>query len=131
MPAKMGRPPKKISKEQFEELCKIQCTHDEICAVLDVSADTLEKFCKENYEGKTFSKVFAEKRDGGKSSLRRSQWLMAEKNPTMAIWLGKQYLGQKDKVEEDNTAEKILQNMTALAEILTKTGKDRNIEDME
>ena len=27
---------------------------------------------------------------------------MAEKNATMSIWLGKQYLGQKDKSEVDN-----------------------------
>ena len=27
---------------------------------------------------------------------------MAESNPTMAIWLGKQYLDQKDKIEQDN-----------------------------
>ena len=33
-------------------------------------------------------------------ALRRSQWKMAERNATMAIWLGKQYLGQKDVVEQ-------------------------------
>ena len=32
--------------------------------------------------------------------LRRKQWEMAGKNPTMAIWLGKQWLGQTDKVEQ-------------------------------
>ena len=26
------------------------------------------------------------------------QFKLAEKNPTMAIWLGKQYLGQKDTI---------------------------------
>lgn len=128
--AKMGRPPKEIKQKQFEALCKIQCTHDEICSILDVDIKTLEAWCKKTY-GKTFSKVFAEKRDGGKASLRRTQWLQAEKNPTMAIWLGKQYLGQKDKPEEENTTEKILQGMQTLAEIVTKSAKDRNIEDLE
>ena len=46
-----------------------------------------------------FSEVFKEKRGLGKISLRRNQWRLAEKNATMAIWLGKQYLGQKDQVE--------------------------------
>ena len=32
-------------------------------------------------------------------SLRRNQWKLAEKNTTMAIWLGKQYLNQKDNVD--------------------------------
>ena len=46
-----------------------------------------------------FSEVFKEKRGLGKVSLRRNQWRLAEKSATMAIWLGKQYLGQKDQVE--------------------------------
>ena len=35
----------------------------------------------------------------GRVSLRRTQMAMAEKNATMAIFLGKQYLGQKDQAE--------------------------------
>ena len=46
-----------------------------------------------------FSEVLKDKRGLGKISLRRSQWRLAEKSATMAIWLGKQYLGQKDQVE--------------------------------
>ncbi len=30
---------------------------------------------------------------------------MAEKNPTMSIWLGKQYLGQRDKFEDEEQKE--------------------------
>ena len=33
-------------------------------------------------------------------SLRRLQFRMAEKSPAMAIWLGKQYLGQTDKIDQ-------------------------------
>lgn len=87
-----------ISKVLFENLCSIQCTKEEICSVLDVSEKTLNSWCNDKY-GKNFSLVFNEKRLLGKSSLRRMQWKLAEKNNAMAIWLGKQYLGQKDKVE--------------------------------
>jgi hypothetical protein len=38
----------------------------------------------------------------GQKKLRRLQWKQAEHNPTMAIFLGKQYLGQADKVETKN-----------------------------
>ena len=31
------------------------------------------------------------------------QYKLADKNPTMAIWLGKQYLKQKDNVEVEST----------------------------
>lgn len=95
-----GRPPKYIDQKQFEALCGIQCTEEEICAVLSCDKDTLNKWCKETY-GNTFSHIFKDKRTGGKASLRRMQWKLAEKNATMSIWLGKQYLGQTDKIEAE------------------------------
>ena len=94
----------KISKVLFENLCSIQCTKEEICAVLEISDKTLDSWCKSNYN-KSFSEVFKEKREFGKSSLRRKQWNLAEKNPTMAIWLGKQYLGQRDNIEVEHNAQ--------------------------
>ena len=74
----MARPRKEINQKQFENLCGLQCTKDEICAFFDVTDKT---------------------RGLGKISLRRSQWRLAEKSATMAIWLGKQYLDQKDRIE--------------------------------
>lgn len=88
-----------INKEQFEKLCQMMCTKEEICSFFGVAHDTLEKFCKQNY-GDTYLHVFKTHNDIGKVSLRRLQMKHAEKNPTMAIWLGKQYLGQKDYVEQ-------------------------------
>jgi hypothetical protein len=39
----------------------------------------------------------------GRASLRRLQYKAAENgNPTMQIWLGKQWLGQKDRTESVN-----------------------------
>lgn len=90
-----------ISQSTFESLCAIQCTKEEISAVLQVSEDTLEKWCKNTY-GQNFAVIFAEKRQNGKASLRRSQWKLAEKNPTMSIWLGKQYLKQRDNFEVEH-----------------------------
>ena len=91
-----GRPKKVINKDQFETLCYIQCTQEEICAVLDVCCDTLDNWCNENY-GATFSKVYKDKRLGGKMSLRRKQWKLADTSATMAIFLGKNLLGQSDR----------------------------------
>lgn len=95
--SKMGRPPKEINQEQFEKLCGLQCTQEEICSWFDITSKTLEKWCKETYgKDMTYSKVFAQKRGAGKISLRRAQFRLAEKNAAMAIWLGKQYLGQTE-----------------------------------
>lgn len=96
--ARTGRPKKNIDKKQFESLCGLQCTLEEICGWFGITDKTLNSWCKKTYS-KTFSEVFKEKRSTGKISLRRHQWRLAEKNANMAIWLGKQYLGQKDQVE--------------------------------
>lgn len=96
MPKKLGgRPQAEIDKKEFEKLCALQCTQEEICYFFDVSDKTLQSWCKRTYN-KGFSEVFSAKRTVGKISLRRAQFQMAKKNPTMAIWMGKQYLGQQD-----------------------------------
>jgi hypothetical protein len=98
--AKMGRPRKQIDKTEFEKLCFLQCTEREFCSWFDVSDETLNKWCKENYDGRTFLDVFKEKRENGLISLRRTQFQLAEKSPAMAIFLGKNLLGQTDKLEQ-------------------------------
>ena len=97
--ARTGRPKKVINQKLFENLCGIQCTEAEICGVLECSADTLNRWCKRTYK-MTFADTYKSKSQVGKSSLRRAQWKLAEKNASMAIWLGKQYLGQRDEPEE-------------------------------
>lgn len=94
-----------VDKKKFEELCKIQCTEEEIANVFGVSIFTINRFCKQQY-GKSFKKAYPILSAEGKTSLRRYQMRLAEKNAVMAIWLGKQYLGQKDVIEE-NVSEKI------------------------
>ena len=97
----MARPRKEIDQEQFEKLCAMQCTKDEICGFFDdIDEKTLTGWCKRTY-GEGFSDVFKKKSAKGKISLRRYQFELAKRNATMAIWLGKQYLGQRDEVEID------------------------------
>lgn len=102
--ARTGRPRKEINQKLFENLCGIQCTEIEICSALECSEDTINRWCKRTY-GTTFAETYKRKSQLGKSSLRRAQFRLAEKNATMAIWLGKQYLGQKDIVEQNINAD--------------------------
>jgi hypothetical protein len=89
--------------EQIEELCIIQCTGEEIARVMKIDYDTLQRRIKETY-GVSAAEYIKTLASQGHSSLRRSQWKSATENEnvTMQIWLGKQYLGQKDKEEVDN-----------------------------
>lgn len=102
-----GRPKKIIDKAEFEKLCALQCTYPEICAWFDVTDKTLNAWCRNIY-GMSFSDVFAIKREKGKVSLRRYQFQLAQKNASMGIWLGKQYLDQKDKQVIESEADGIL-----------------------
>ena len=106
-----GRPSKLplINQEHFEGMCRIQCTKDEMCAIFQVHEETLTKWCHATYSV-GFSDIYKKLSSTGKMSLRRQQFKSAEAgNITMQIWLGKQYLGQTDKVEEKitNTEEKL------------------------
>lgn len=94
---------KEIPQKEFEKLCALQCTKLEICGFFDITDKTLERWCKRTY-GAGFSEVFKEKRSLGTVSLRRNQWKLSEKSAAMAIFLGKNYLGQVDK--EQMTEEK-------------------------
>jgi len=98
---KGGRPKKQIDKKIFENLCKIQCTKDDVCGIFDCDEKTITRWCQDTYE-EGFSDVYKRKSSIGKMSLRRNQYAMSETNPTMAIWLGKNWLGQSDKTEIDH-----------------------------
>lgn len=99
--SKNGQHGATINMDQFKSLCGMMCTEQEICAFLKVSHDTLNRWCHDNF-GMTFGQAWEEFSAFGKISIRRNQFKLAETNPSMAIWLGKQYLGQKDDKEEES-----------------------------
>lgn len=109
----MGRPKKQIDPAQFESLCEIMCTKEEICGVLKITDKTLDRWCRETYK-ENYSEVYKKASANGKKSLRRIQFKLAEKNASMAIFLGKNYLGQRDSIDyEDTTALEKLDSILA------------------
>lgn len=100
----MGRPRKKIDEETFKKLCAIQCTLEEIAGFLECSSDTVERWSKRTLKC-NFAEAFKKYSAGGKISLRRTQFRLAENSAAMAIFLGKQYLGQKDCVVTENKSD--------------------------
>lgn len=96
-----GRPLIDIDWDQVESMCKIQCTQEEIAAIVGCCLDTLQDRCAKEM-GVSFSEFFAQKKMGGKASLRRNQWKLAQDgNATMLVWLGKNMLNQTDKTETE------------------------------
>ncbi len=98
---KTGRPKVDIDYKTLDKLCGIQCTGEECAAILGMDYDTLNAALKRD-GNKSFSDYFTQKGAHGKMSLRRRQYEVANSgNPTMLIWLGKQWLGQEDKSKLD------------------------------
>ncbi len=94
-----GRPKKEIDYELVGKLAAIQCTQEEIATILGISRQTLLK-------DEEFLYIYSSKKEAGRSSLRRMQWKTAESgNPTMQIWLGKQWLGQSDKQDVNHSGD--------------------------
>lgn len=99
----MGRPKIEIEFDSLDKLCALQCTEEEIAQFFECSVDTVSRRCQEVY-GMSFAEYFDQKRGSGKVALRRAQWQLAQKgNATMQIWLGKQYLNQKDKTLNEHS----------------------------
>ena len=92
---KVGRPKIQLDYKTIEKLAGMMCTQEEIASYFDCDVRTLQR-------DKEFCRVYKKGLDQGRMSLRRKQYNMSETNVTMAIWLGKQYLGQTDKVESRN-----------------------------
>lgn len=78
----------------ISELGKLFCTQQECAAVLGVSLKTLTKFFSEFSEAR---EVWDDGLQYAKISLRRKQMGLADKNAPAAIFLGKNYLSQKDE----------------------------------
>lgn len=95
----IGRPPKEVNWELFKELCEIHCTMDEISNILDINDDVLRGKIKAKF-GINFQEVHKKFSASGKRNLRRDQFKLAKRNAAMGIWLGKQYLDQKDNQPE-------------------------------
>lgn len=109
-----------INQETFEKLCGIWCTLSEIAGFFDVCEDTIETWCKNTYN-QNFSDIYKKKSAKGNISLRRMQYVSAQKgNVTMQIWLGKQKLGQTENVIIENP------ELSKVEELLNKIDEEAN-----
>ena len=92
---------KRLILEKLQEDKKVIVS--ELSLLFDVSEDTIENWCKREFK-EGFSDVFKTYSANGLISLRRHQFRLAEKSAAMAIFLGKNYLGQVDaqRIETKN-----------------------------
>ena len=97
----MARPKKyNIDSKQVQKLSALGCTNKEMADFFGCSPDLLEK---------SYSEFLTKGRSEMKMRLRQLQWQSASKgNVTMQIFLGKNMLGQQDKIETTELDEPLI-----------------------
>lgn len=95
---------KEVNMNQVIYWLGLKASKQEIAGSFRISTATLELRIKEFF-GMTFSELREFLGDGAdaKLRLRRNQLKLSEKSASMGIWLGRQWLNQRDITESINT----------------------------
>ena len=92
--SKVGRPKKDFTIEEIKKLCTLNCTMEEVAAFFGCNKKTIERRMLDDPE-------ISEAIDMGRNMGRKQMELVNKGNAAMAIFLGKQILGQRDKNETE------------------------------
>ena len=126
-----GRKRIEIDWKKVNGYLQAQCNGSAIASILGISPMTLYRACKRKFKV-NFEAYSETKKSEGKELLRAKQFSMAMKgDKALAIWLGKQYLGQRDKQEIDHKNNGNSFNNLSDAELLTIASKLINPETKE
>lgn len=95
----MPRKKIQVDADQVRALARLGCTWDEIAGVLGIARTTFVMRMKEKKFREAYDRGIAE----GNASLRRAQYDGAVGGNTgLLVWLGKNRLGQVDRLETHN-----------------------------
>ena len=89
-----------VNLSDVRKLAQLHCTQKEAAGQLSIGVVSFRKLLKDNDKVKV---AWEQGLEQGKVSLRRKQSNLATNSAPMAIWLGKQYLGQDDKQTVQHT----------------------------
>jgi len=98
----MARPKAVIDWNKVDKYLQAQCDGVGIAGLLGIDVQTLYRRCNEdNKVG--FAEYSAIKKAEGVELLKAKQYQVAmEGDKTMLVWLGKQYAGQRDKIDNEH-----------------------------
>lgn len=93
----MPRPKIELNLKLIRDLARIGCTLPEIASIVGVNEKTIRRRASDEVE---------KGQNEMRTTLRRWQYMKAKDgNVAMLIWLGKQFLGQRDKIDETHREE--------------------------
>ena len=116
----MSRPEKPIDWSLVDKLLQAHTPGTEIAASFDMHPDTFYDRVKKEF-GTGFTAFCSQKKKKGKNNLRLAQLKNAlEGNTSMQVWLGKNWLAQRDEPKEDKEFDG---QLAVLLEMLKKIQK--------
>lgn len=123
---KIGRPKSVFNERELIYLCAIQCTLKEVAGFFQVTEDTLRRRIKKEY-AMSWEEFYELNSQGAKVALRRRQIRAAMDGDTQMLkFLGKNLLGQKDKVDFDGEVK--VNSWVDLVNNLEKEENEKNKE---
>lgn len=124
----MSRPEKEIDWNLVDKLLQAHCPGTEISSSFDMHPKTFYRRVEEKFNI-TFTEYSAQKKRKGKNNLRLAQLKNAlEGNTSMQIWLGKNWLAQKDEPKDDKEFDG---NLSALLDMLQQIKKPEEFKKDE
>jgi len=102
---KRGRPEISLDINQAELFGYFRATYETMAEYMGCHIDTVRKAMQN--EDSEFSKAYKKGFSGMKMKLSEAQVNTAinDHNPTLLVWLGKQYMGQKDNVQDSHDSQ--------------------------
>jgi len=113
MAKKRGRPRKeqKIDLSKVELMGSFRATYSTMAEYFNVSLRSVERWMSYDEDKPETMSEFCRSYKKGYSSMKMKlseaqlQCAIVDKNPTLLVWLGKQYLDQSDKKEIEHSGE--------------------------
>ena len=105
-----------IDKDRFEYLVKLGLSNEEIVDFFMTNSAKMWSWIKKTYNTKRPLVILKKMRTEGKIDFLVKQRKLAEKNPAVSIWLGKNYYSQTDEKVQDNAND--YEDLNPLSELL-------------
>lgn len=127
----MPRPPADINWDTVDQYLHAQCDGVAIAGILGIAPETLYRRCEQDHNI-GFDQYSRQKKTQGKELLRQKQFDTAMSgDKTMLVWLGKQYLDQKERHDITTKDEKITPENVFQFEIIDPVKQDADKNQSE
>ena len=118
---------RELDRKQFEGLCGMQCSVEELCGWFGCDEAALDAWCQDAY-GESFCQAFDRLTLAGRIALRRDQMLAAKKNVSMSRHL-EERLSKTDKPTEKTKDYRRTRAYRELLESLLRCLSARGIDE--